>query len=73
MGGDPTRDRPSNTIILCWAFNDIIERDAAAAEYARDYGWKLSPYDDPEAVPYLDVLTGFWWLLADDGTRERVA
>lgn len=67
MGGDPTRDRPSNTIILCWAFNDIIERDAEAAEYARAYGWKLRSTDDPERVPYLDVLTGWWLLLADDG------
>lgn len=72
MGGDPTRDRPSNVIILCWAFNDIIERDAEAADYARAYGWKLSAYDDPEAVPYLDVLTGRWLLLADDGLPGEV-
>lgn len=73
MGGDPGRDRPSNTILLCWAFNDIIERDAEAAEYARAYGWKLRGTDDPLTVPYLDVLTGWWWLLDDAGGRVRVA
>lgn len=73
MGGDPTLDRPSNTIILCWAFNDIIERDAGAAELARDYGWKVRRGDDPSTVPYLDVLTGYWWLLDDQGGRTRVA
>lgn len=73
MGGDPARDRPSNVIILCWAFNDLIERDAEAAQHARDYGWKLLSSDDPLAVPYLDVLTGFWWVLDDEGDRRRVA
>lgn len=73
MGGSPELDRPSNVHLLCWAFNDIIERDADAAAYARAYGWKLQPWGDPLTTPFLDVLTGFWWLLDDDGGRRRVA
>lgn len=72
-GGDPSKDRPSNVIILCWAFNDLIERDAAAAEHARAYGWKLRGWDDPTTVPFLDIVTGYWWLLDDEGGRVRVA
>lgn len=73
MGGDESLDRPSNVIILCWGFNDLIERHAEAADHARAYGWKLRSTDDPTRVPFLDVVTGWWWLLDDSGGHVRVA
>lgn len=73
MGGSLDAERPSNGLILCNIFNGDIEADAAARSLAVAYGWKVSKWDDPATVPAYDALTGFWWLLRDDGTRVRVA
>lgn len=71
-GGSNDAERPSNGIMLCWAFNVAIEQDADQAAYARSCGWKLTTADDPTAVPVYDATTGDWWLL-DDGWNRRPA
>lgn len=71
-GGRRSADRPSNGLILCWAFNCLIESDATAAELARANGWKISTHSDPAKVPAFDVNTGLTYLIADDFTREAI-
>jgi len=73
MGGSNTAERASNGIILCNLFNVAIEMDAAAAEFAIAYGWKVSRWADPQTIPVYDSRTGYWWALRDDWTRVRVA
>jgi len=72
-GGRRSADRPSNALLLCWAFNSLIESDADAAQIARANGWKISTHSDPAKVEAFDVTTGQNYLLADDFTRRAVA
>jgi hypothetical protein len=65
MGGSKTRDQPANIIVLCSAFNGLIESDAEAARLARSKGWKLDSWLDPEFEPVFDASVQDWFLLDD--------
>ena len=49
MGGSKLLDRADNLIVLCSAMNALIESDSAAANQARDFGWKLTSWNDFDA------------------------
>lgn len=68
MGGSKTRDRLDNLIVLCSAFNVLIESDATAAGFARDKGWKLSSWDD-YTTPVFNKNFGKWYLLTQSGEK----
>lgn len=70
-GGHKAGDQPSNVIVLCSLMNGLIESNAVCALEARENGWKISRYDDPEATPVYDVVTSEWWTLLNDGSRRR--
>lgn len=72
MGGRRTAERPSNAVLLCWAYNVAIEQDATLSAEALAAGWKISTHADPSKVPYLDATTGTRWQLADDYTKAAV-
>lgn len=72
MGGSKTLDRASNIIVLCSAFNGLIEADADAARRARQYGWKLDSWVDPLFEPVFDSLTRTWFMLDDDFGKESL-
>jgi len=61
FGGSKERNRPSNVLVMCSAFNGLIEADAEAAALARKYGWKLESWEDPEDVPFF--AEGKWWFV----------
>ena len=61
MGGSKVRDVPSNVIVICSAFNTVMESDPVAASLARSYGWKLRAGDDPLLVPVFGP--GGWFFL----------
>jgi hypothetical protein len=69
MGGVKSRNRPSNIIVFCASFNQLIEADSGAASLARSYGWKISGHDDPAFVPVFDVTDQAWYFLGDDYSR----
>jgi hypothetical protein len=72
MGGSKKRDRPANIVVLCSIMNGLIESDQRWTVMAREYGWKLSPWDDPLFVPVYDATSGLWYLLDDEFGRERL-
>lgn len=73
MGGSKLLDVPSNLVLLCSELNGLIESDAAYAEIAREFGWKLSRYDKPAEIPVLDNMAGAWYLLNDSFGRNLVS
>jgi len=70
-GGLRSLNNPFNVIVLCSRFNGLIEADSDAAQLARDYGWKLSQYEDPEFVPIWDMSEQKWYLLNADFTKAE--
>ena len=72
MGGSKKRNHPANIVVLCSEINGLIESDPVWATRAREYGWKLRPWDDPLFVPVYEPMWGVWWRLDDEGNREAV-
>jgi hypothetical protein len=69
MGGagkHSKRNKPSNLIVLCSAFNGLIESDAESALKALQGGYKLESWQDPLLVPVWDSVRSVWVLLDDD-------
>lgn len=71
-GGAKSAERASNYLVLCSLFNGLIESDSKAATLAKKFGYKISRYDNPREMPVYDSVTGEWWLLNDDFTKERL-
>lgn len=69
MGSVKSRNKPANIIVLCSAFNQLIEANPNAAAQARKYGWKLNNYQKPEFEPVWDINTQSWWMLDNDYGR----
>lgn len=65
MGGSKLLDRPSNIIVLCSDLNSRIESDAEVADYARQNGWKIDRWQDPDFEPVWYATEGRWYLLDD--------
>lgn len=63
MGGSKLRDVPSNIIVLCSAYNGLIESNSVQAKIAVEFGWKLTSGQDPKETP---VFLGDNWYLLDD-------
>jgi len=72
MGGSKERDVPSNIVLLCSILNGQIETDSRWAQLATKYGWKVSKFANWREEPVFDMLTGQWFLLRDDWSREEV-
>lgn len=66
MGGSKERDVPSNIVLLCSLLNGLIESDSRYAQVAKEYGWKVSKWQDWRTIPVFDTLTGEWRLLDDN-------
>ncbi len=62
MGGSKLLDVPENLIVLCSAMNTLIESDSGAAMQAKDFGWKLSSWDNFDH-PVFNANTGEWYQL----------
>lgn len=71
MGGSKRLDKPSNIVVFCSAFNQLVESDALAASIARMAGWKLYADQDPATTPMFDSVSKHWWLLDDSFNRVR--
>lgn len=73
MGGSKLRDEPANIVVLCSVINGLIESDAVWALIARQWGWKLRPYEDPLEKWIWYSRVGEWYLLDNDYGRVSVA
>lgn len=71
-GGYKAGNNPANYVLLCSAFNTLIESDAKAAGMARRFGYKLSRYDNPAEKPVYDVMAGNWFILNTDWTKGQL-
>lgn len=71
MGGSKERNRPSNIVVLCSAFNGLIEANASAAALAIKHGIKLQSWQDPLSTPVWYASESAWFLLDDEGNREH--
>ena len=65
MGGSKFLNRPSNILVICSDLNSRIESDAEVAEYARQNGWKITRWQDPDFEPVWYATEGRWYLLDD--------
>lgn len=72
MGGSKERDVPSNIVLLCSAMNSAIESNSKSAEMALSYGWKVSKFENWRIKPVFDSMTGQWFILRDDWSRQLV-
>lgn len=70
-GGSKLRNKASNIIVLCSAFNGLIEADADAAALARKHGIKLNSWQEPETTPVWYAAESAWFLLDNEGRREH--
>jgi len=68
MGGSKKRDHATNIIVLCSWANSELEANPKFAEIARNAGWSLRSWQNPDEEPVRDHL-GIWWTLNLDGTR----
>lgn len=66
---DSPLHQPANLILLCGAYNALIESDPREASIARFYGWKIRTILQAYEEPVFDVSTGFWYRLGDTGSR----
>lgn len=80
MGGKNAKaEVPSNLVVLCSIVNGLLESSSTWATLGKQYGWKLSSWQDPLTEPVFDTLSGEWRLLSDDfsyrviGQHEREA
>ena len=72
MGGrGKSLDRLDNLIVLCSSMNLLVESDAVVSQQAKEFGWKLSSWDD-FASPVFNANTKTWHRLHADGTLEIV-
>lgn len=66
---DSPLHQPANLILLCGAYNALIESDPREAAIARHYGWKIRTLYEAHETPVFDVNTGSWYRLEDTGSR----
>lgn len=71
MGGSKERNKASNIVVLCSAFNGLIEADASAAALAMKHGIKLQSWQVPESTPVWYAAESAWFLLDNEGRREH--
>ena len=71
MGGSKLLNKPSNIVVLCSAFNGLIESNAAAAALAMKHGIKLQSWQVPETTPVWYASESAWFLLDNEGNREH--
>lgn len=71
LGGSKERNKPSNIVVLCSAFNGLIEANSEAAALAMRHGIKLQSWQDPETTPVWYASESAWYLLDNQGNRQH--
>jgi hypothetical protein len=71
MGGSRLLDVPSNLLTMCNISNAAMESDPLLATLARNNGWKLSRWDNPEGSVFYNVNDGLWYTIDNLYARRR--
>lgn len=69
-GGRPSLDRIDNLLLVCANYNGLMESDAVVARDAREFGHKLSNWNE-FSDPVFDQFDLSWWILTEDGSKIR--
>lgn len=69
-GKNAKANQSSNIIVMCAYVNGLMESDAAWATRARERGWKLSSYQNPDEIPVFDFITGNYYLINNNFERN---
>ena len=70
-GGSKLLDRLDNLLMICAYYNGAMESNPVVAENARNFGHKLSSWQDFDA-PVFDECAGEWYLLDIKGGKTLV-
>jgi hypothetical protein len=62
-GKNSKANQSSNIIVMCARINDLMESNAAWAAIARERGWKLSSYQNPDEIPIFDDCLKKWFTI----------
>lgn len=68
MGSSKVLDTVQNCILVCSAYNGLMESDADVANQARENGHKLSKFASPSA-PVFDNVLKKWFYLDEKGNK----
>jgi len=71
MGGSKLLDRLDNLLLVCASYNGAMESDWVIANQARDFGHKLSSWND-FSNPVFDKPSRIWYFLDDRGDKTEV-
>lgn len=73
MGGAGRKNTEANSVqnlmLICAGWNGVIESDASLAATARNWGHKLSHYQNVN-TPVFDCTDNTWYVLDGDGTKS---
>jgi hypothetical protein len=71
MGGSKSKELRGypNLILVCAIYNGQMESDSRIAQRARDYGHKLSSWDNTDD-PVFDVAEQQWYVLDEKGNKK---
>lgn len=70
LGSSKLLDTFQNLIVVCAAYNYAMESDAVVARDAREFGHKLSNWNE-FSDPVFDQFDLSWWILTEDGSKIR--
>lgn len=62
-GKNSKANQSSNIIVMCAYINGLMESDWRWANTARQYGWKISSYQNSEEIPIFDFSSGKWFVI----------
>jgi len=65
-GKNSKANQSSNIIVMCAYINGLMESDAHWANRARERGWKLFSYQNPDEIPIFDFSSGKWFIINND-------
>jgi hypothetical protein len=68
-GKNSKANQSSNIIVMCARINDLMESNGAWAAIARERGWKISSWQEPEEVPVFDFCSGKFYKINNSFRR----
>lgn len=71
-GKNSKANQSSNIIVMCAYINGLMESDARWAAKARDNGWKLASWQNPDEVPVFDFASGKFYKINNSFRRAVI-
>jgi len=71
-GKNSKADQSANIIVMCALINGLMESSAAWAAIARERGWKLYSYQNPDEIAAFDFTYGQWFKINNNFEKTPV-